>query len=149
MPCSRCKMTTSLPYVKYVENASLQMLYWHNSAEMTIYIILQHSPFGTNQSQCDYICRWIDRRIHIKPKYSRADSRFAPNQFETTLYCNDVSHWLWPSLESALFSLYHIELIVVWEYVGKSRSVLWHSGDWDIEHVAWNSFHVNAGGPSL
>ena len=35
----------------------------------------------------------------------RADSRFAPSQWETALLCNDVSHWLSASLESAL-SLY-------------------------------------------
>ena len=32
----------------------------------------------------------------------RADSRFAPSQWETALLCNDVSHWLCTSLESAL-----------------------------------------------
>ena len=32
----------------------------------------------------------------------RADSRFAPSQWETVLLCNDVSHWLGASLESAL-----------------------------------------------
>ena len=32
----------------------------------------------------------------------RADSRFAPSQWETALLCNDVSHWLGASLESAL-----------------------------------------------
>ena len=32
----------------------------------------------------------------------RADSRFAPSQWETTLLCNDVSHWLGTNLESAL-----------------------------------------------
>ena len=31
-----------------------------------------------------------------------ADFRLAPNQWETTLLCNDVSHWLGASLESAL-----------------------------------------------
>ena len=33
---------------------------------------------------------------------NRADSRFAPSQWETALLCNDVSHWLGASLESAL-----------------------------------------------
>ena len=33
----------------------------------------------------------------------RTDSRFAPSQWETTLLCNDVSHWLGASLESALW----------------------------------------------
>ena len=32
----------------------------------------------------------------------RADSRFAPSQWEMALLCNDVSHWLGTSLESAL-----------------------------------------------
>ena len=32
----------------------------------------------------------------------RADSRFAPSQWETALLCNDVFHWLDASLESAL-----------------------------------------------
>ena len=32
----------------------------------------------------------------------RADSRFAPSQWETALLCNDISHWLGASLESAL-----------------------------------------------
>ena len=33
---------------------------------------------------------------------SRADSRFAPSQWEMMLLCNDVSHWLGANLESAL-----------------------------------------------
>ena len=32
----------------------------------------------------------------------KADFRFAPSQWETALFCNDVSHWLGASLESAL-----------------------------------------------
>ena len=32
----------------------------------------------------------------------RADSRFAPSQWETALLCNDVSHWLGANLEPAL-----------------------------------------------
>ena len=35
---------------------------------------------------------------------NRADSRFAPSQWETALLCNDVSHWLGASLESALIN---------------------------------------------
>ena len=38
---------------------------------------------------------------HHVPKH-RADSRFAPSQWETALLCNDVSRWLGASLESAL-----------------------------------------------
>ena len=37
-------------------------------------------------------------------RYIRADSRFAPSQWETALLCNDVSHWLGARLESALYT---------------------------------------------
>ena len=37
--------------------------------------------------------------------YYRADSRFAPSQWETALLCNDVSHWLGASLESSLLCI--------------------------------------------
>ena len=39
---------------------------------------------------------------HIPLSDDRADSRFAPSQWETALLCNNVSHWLGPSLESPL-----------------------------------------------
>ena len=32
----------------------------------------------------------------------RADSKFAPSQWKTALFCNDVFHWLGTRLESAL-----------------------------------------------
>ena len=32
----------------------------------------------------------------------RCDSRFAPSQWETALFCNDVSHWSGASLESTM-----------------------------------------------
>ena len=38
-------------------------------------------------------------------KWFRADSRFAPCQWETSLHCNDVSHCLGANLESALWLL--------------------------------------------
>ena len=41
---------------------------------------------------------------HSKIIY-RADSRFAPSQWETALHCKDVSHWLGASLESTLINI--------------------------------------------
>ena len=38
-----------------------------------------------------------------KDIWFRGDSRFALSQWETVLLCNDVSHWLGASLESALW----------------------------------------------
>ena len=37
--------------------------------------------------------------------FIRPDSRFVPNQWETALLCNNVSHWMGANLESALFML--------------------------------------------
>ena len=44
---------------------------------------------------------------------SRADSRFAPSQWQTVLLCNDVSHWLGTNLESAMLSIYNLHLLLV------------------------------------
>ena len=38
---------------------------------------------------------------HKADTLSRADCRFAPSQWEIALLCNDASHWLGASLESA------------------------------------------------
>ena len=43
-----------------------------------------------------------NRNIFMQENAVRADSRFAPSQWETPLLCNDVSHWLGLYLESAL-----------------------------------------------
>ena len=40
--------------------------------------------------------------LHSHKTNFRADSRFAPSQWEAALLCNNVSHWLSASLESAL-----------------------------------------------
>ena len=40
--------------------------------------------------------------------YIRADSRFAPSQWETSLQSNAVSHWLGADPESALYMIYWI-----------------------------------------
>ena len=42
---------------------------------------------------------------HTFTTISRADSRLAPNQWETSLQSNPVSHWLGANLESALISM--------------------------------------------
>ena len=45
----------------------------------------------------------------------RADSRFAPSQWEMVLLrCNNVSHWLGASLESALFLPWQFRSKLIW-----------------------------------
>ena len=58
--------------------------------------------------RCELDDDWCARRWRMAPgdiakHVCRADSRFAPSQWETALLCNDVSHWLGASLESALW----------------------------------------------
>ena len=62
----------------------------------------------------------------------RADSRFAPSQWETSLLCNDVSHWLGTSLESSLLLLYlsallklHIHSVIL---MGLCNCPIWGNG---------------------
>ena len=45
----------------------------------------------------------------------KADSRFAPSQWETVLLCNDVSHWLGAGLESYL--MYASPVLNVWNLI--------------------------------
>ena len=57
----------------------------------------------------------------------RADSRFAPSQWETALLCNDVSHWLITSLESALpylWSLHPLMLPITYCSLGDVALIL-------------------------
>ena len=52
---------------------------------------------------CVCVCSSVDSQSRAESVITtRADSRFAPSQWETVLHCNDVSHWLGASLESAL-----------------------------------------------
>ena len=46
-------------------------------------------------------------------KQDRANSRFSPSQWETALLCNDVSHWLGASIESALLDMHIVILIFI------------------------------------
>ena len=61
----------------------------------TVFLI-ETAPSLMSQDWCviTFVCK--------QPRILRADSRFAPSQWETALLCNDVSHWLSASLESAL-----------------------------------------------
>ena len=62
----------------------------------------------------------------------RAESRFAPNQWETALHCNDVSHWLGASLESALHGYPKVTLKVMndW-FTSLLFHIYWPSHAWN------------------
>ena len=62
---------------------------------------------GLVQERCNSSALAMELRLScINPSIwciSKADSRFAPSQWETALLCNNISHWLGASLESALY----------------------------------------------
>ena len=49
-------------------------------------------------------------------QHYRADSRFAPSQWEMALLCNNVSYWLGANLESALHYIFTYHLTYKWHY---------------------------------
>ena len=57
---------------------------------------------------------------------NRADSRFAPSQWELVLLCNDVSHWLGANLVSALDKR---SILVPKCHTGILKTAYWHQGD--------------------
>ena len=79
----------------------------HHRAHCDVTVMFS-SLFFAQASVC-YIWRGSPRSL-CNWKWDVTDSRFAPSQWETALLCNDVSHWLGASLESALNVLW---LIVV------------------------------------
>ena len=60
----------------------------------------------------------------------KADSRFAPCQWETVLLCNDVSHWLGASLEWDLCYMLHC-IPCLW-----GSTVLTNERIWDEKEVS-------------
>ena len=54
------------------------------------------------------------KQCTVQSNKYRADSRFVPSQWETALLCNDVSHWLGTSLESALKYAHGSQFIFHW-----------------------------------
>ena len=66
---------------------------------------------GASTSLSAFTRYWMDEwtginKILLVYCKGRADSRFAPSQWETALLCNAVSQWLGASLESALKGLW-------------------------------------------
>ena len=72
------------------------MLFGYEQAKL--FVFHHHISVCKNTIFC-----YIAEATHCKTCVNcRADSRFAPSQWETALLCNDVSHWLGASLWSAL-----------------------------------------------
>ena len=78
------------------------------SGILKLRIIVRRDSMARTWRQSYGVSLWVYSLIcctgHRHSLYYRADSRCAPSQWETALLCNDVSHWLGASLESALYS---------------------------------------------
>ena len=71
----------------------------------------------------------------------RADSRFAPSQWETALLCNDISYWLGASLESALSHYLNCcwpTSMISYDVTGPQ----WVKGN--LGPISWLIFHSNS-----
>ena len=83
-------------------------------------------PFGLSVQVLNFfVFHWVHLIL-------RADSRFAPSQWETLLLCDDVSHWLGASLESAMI------IVCLWELV-----IVWLSMHYTFEHI-FNTWGVHS-----
>ena len=79
-------------------------------------VLVSLSQITTTYFKCNYH-KWnllVINRADLRPM--RKVPRFAPNQWETVLHCNDVSHWLGAMLESAL-----IDLLMSCSYLTRMR----------------------------
>ena len=78
------------------------ILFWLSRAVVCFFQVITSHVYSLLESQAHL--KKMPVPVSIIHVY-RADSRFAPSQWETSLLCNDVSHWLSASLESALIYL--------------------------------------------
>ena len=59
--------------------------------------------------RCVYIYLFNVHQIYLGEGYIRDQSRYASSQWETSLHCNDISHWLGAYLDCSLVILnYHV-----------------------------------------
>ena len=54
------------------------------------------------------------RSVGVDTNIRRVDARFAPNQWETALLCNDVSHWLGANIGSARIRPWRNEIVTLY-----------------------------------
>ena len=98
-----------LHLVLYGAETRRNMAYCHETVDLRKDNMAFYDARVTCTVFIPYIIAWI---LII----TRADSRFAPSQWETSLQSNTVSHWLGANLESALYNmmLYHMIWCTTW-----------------------------------
>ena len=111
----QCWVTEQCFHVSVHQNTS--SLHWPHTSQLSSNQcrgVLHTSAYvdGGAANQCPKVIHVsnVPKRHHVttQPQTGhdrgilRADSRYAPSQWETVVLCNDVSHWLGANLKSAL-----------------------------------------------
>ena len=88
---------------------------------------------GPFEKILELLC-WVHTLIYI-----RVDSRFAPSQWEMPLLCNDISHWLGASLESALYIIEFVIIMlnITWWYSRPCYTSAQLIGLWEMWPLSW------------
>ena len=78
---------------------STSMIRLYDKAFLYVFLSDSVNSLQENQNMQAAVRHWrrdilCEFKIWSRPILYRADSRFAPSQWETALLCNDVSHWL-------------------------------------------------------
>ena len=84
--------------------SDLQLHYLISSFPVKLKVVGTSGQYEFDKGKLICMSGWKKNQENLPHSYfnNRADSRFAPSLRETTLLCNDISHWLGTSLESAL-----------------------------------------------
>ena len=102
---------------------------------VSVYIFLENPSF-TSLYWASYnaTLSTLEIREYYPDDWLRADSRFAPGQWETALLCNDVSHFLGASLESAPLAVRCVSVVSDNCALGAS----WFLSSWNQHFSLWN-----------
>ena len=145
--CNRCLCSFRLQCC-WCPLGLLIVNYWYPQSLIATYD--SHSKQG-----CDFCC-WSDapaaivhmtdvdltRALITIAKHFRADSGFAPSQWETSLQSNTVSHCLGANLESVLHLMKPHKLHVTRWVGGKhGRRVVWGQGACDMCKEQVHTYH--------
>ena len=92
------------------ELTCLQLMTWRQkgsgSMVLTKFVRFCQVCVKSMRNKLWIICKGFFENINQRKNiYIRADLRIVPSQWETSSLCNNVSHWLSASLESALYMM--------------------------------------------
>ena len=107
VPCHAVKQSLDFKKIEHLDSSSSTGHQGDITHSCAVLWALSHSVSLCLIHQAHWMvpireCQAIQATYMSGIQDNRAHSRFAPSQWETALLCNDISHWLSESLESAL-----------------------------------------------